>query len=125
MAGFTCPNCGYMTAIFGEGGGIKLAEEMQLDVLGDVPLHLSIREMSDAGAPVVVSQPDTPQVRGREGGRSCNIRGEMISYVGVACVELSLAVRGWKIVVVLPQRCLFDFCTPALYCLVATVCFAV
>ena len=62
MSGFTCPKCGHMTSIFGKDGALTLANEMQLDLLGDVPLDLSIREMSDTGTPVVVSQPDSPQV---------------------------------------------------------------
>ena len=69
MSGFACPSCGHMTPIFGHDGALRLAEEMGLEVLGDVPLHLAIREMSDTGTPVVVSQPESPEVGGGEGGR--------------------------------------------------------
>ena len=62
MSSFTCPNCGHKTAIFGEDGARRMAEEIGVDRLGDVPLHLSIRETSDSGRPIVVSQPDGPQV---------------------------------------------------------------
>ena len=62
MSGFTCANCGHMTSIFGEGGASKIASELSLDVLGDVPLHPGIREMSDAGTPVVVAQPHSREV---------------------------------------------------------------
>ena len=51
-----------MTSIFGEGGASKIASELSLDVLGDVPLHPGIREMSDAGTPVVVAQPHSREV---------------------------------------------------------------
>ena len=62
MSTFTCPNCGHKTAIFGEDGARRIAKEIGLDILGDVPLHLSIRETADAGIPIVVSHPDSPQV---------------------------------------------------------------
>lgn len=63
MNSFICPNCGHGTDIFGREGARRMAEEMQLDSLGEVPLHLSIRETSDTGKPIVVSQPDSTQVR--------------------------------------------------------------
>ena len=68
MSSFTCPNCGHKTDIFGREGAKKMAKEMQLATLGEVPLHLSIRETSDSGQPIVVSQPDSPQV-----SHYCNI----------------------------------------------------
>ena len=58
-----CPNCGHSTSIFGRDGASRIAQDMDLDVLGDIPLHVSIREASDAGTPIVVSQPDDAQVR--------------------------------------------------------------
>lgn len=62
MSSFTCPNCGHETFIFGKDGASKIARDMNLDILGDIPLHPSIREMSDAGTPVVVSLPESTQV---------------------------------------------------------------
>lgn len=62
MSSFVCPNCGHRTDIFGREGAKKMAEELELDILGEVPLHLSIRETSDAGKPIIVSQPDSIQV---------------------------------------------------------------
>ncbi len=62
MSGFVCPKCGHESPIFGRDGASRLASEMELEVLGDVPLHLSIRETSDAGAPIVVSQPESSEV---------------------------------------------------------------
>lgn len=47
--------------IFGEGGGQKLANEYNLRFLGEVPLGMEVRESGDAGVPVVVSNPDSPQ----------------------------------------------------------------
>ncbi|KAG5857474.1 hypothetical protein ANANG_G00019840 [Anguilla anguilla] len=61
MSVFQCPNCQHQTHIFGEDGARELARTLGVDVLGDVPLHLNIREMSDRGQPVVVSSPDSPE----------------------------------------------------------------
>ncbi|KAJ8288765.1 hypothetical protein COCON_G00014240 [Conger conger] len=61
MSVFQCPNCQHQTHIFGTDGARELAHTLGVDVLGDVPLHLNIREMSDRGQPVVVSSPDSPE----------------------------------------------------------------
>ena len=53
-----CSNCGHSEAIFGEGGGKKLANDYGVDVIGSLPLDLSIREHTDSGNPIVVAQPD-------------------------------------------------------------------
>ncbi|GLD47546.1 iron-sulfur protein NUBPL isoform X3 [Lates japonicus] len=61
MSVFQCPNCNHQTHIFGSDGARQLAETLGVQFLGDVPLHLNIREMSDRGKPVVVSSPDSPE----------------------------------------------------------------
>ncbi|RUS80273.1 hypothetical protein EGW08_011957, partial [Elysia chlorotica] len=63
MSVFVCPSCGHRESIFGQDGGTDLAGEVGVEVLGRVPLHRSIRELSDSGQPVVVSQPDTPHAQ--------------------------------------------------------------
>ncbi|KAI3367784.1 hypothetical protein L3Q82_026219, partial [Scortum barcoo] len=62
MSVFQCPNCSHQTHIFGSDGARQLAETLGVQFLGDIPLHLNIREMSDRGKPVVVSSPDSPEV---------------------------------------------------------------
>lgn len=57
MSMFTCRRCGHEEAIFGEGGGEKLVNEYGCHLLGRVPLHSSIREMTDSGNPPVVQAP--------------------------------------------------------------------
>jgi ATP-binding protein involved in chromosome partitioning len=59
MSGFVTPS-GERYAIFGEGGGQLLAEELEVPLLGKVPLTMSLREQSDSGLPVVFSDPDDP-----------------------------------------------------------------
>lgn len=58
MSYHMCPKCGHRTDIFGHGGAEKEATRLGVRFLGAVPLHISIRETSDAGEPVVVSEPD-------------------------------------------------------------------
>uniref|UniRef100_A0A8D0DQS8 Iron-sulfur cluster transfer protein NUBPL n=2 Tax=Salvator merianae TaxID=96440 RepID=A0A8D0DQS8_SALMN len=59
MSIFQCPKCKHETHIFGADGVRNLASELGLEVLGDVPLHIDIRETSDSGKPIVVSQPQS------------------------------------------------------------------
>jgi ATP-binding protein involved in chromosome partitioning len=59
MAGFVTPS-GDRYPIFGEGGGELLAEELEVPLLGKIPLTMALREQSDSGLPVVFSDPDDP-----------------------------------------------------------------
>ena len=63
MSTHICSNCGHEEHVFGHGGVAKEAEKLGVPLLGEVPLHLDIRTSSDSGAPIVVSQPDSPQAR--------------------------------------------------------------
>ncbi len=53
-----CSNCGHAEAIFGSGGGEQLAHTYGVEVIGSLPLDLSIREHTDMGTPILVSQPE-------------------------------------------------------------------
>jgi ATP-binding protein involved in chromosome partitioning len=59
MSGFTTPD-GARYAIFGEGGGEELADELDVPLLGTVPLTMPLRAQADAGLPLVVEDPDDP-----------------------------------------------------------------
>jgi ATP-binding protein involved in chromosome partitioning len=59
MSGFTTPG-GERFQIFGEGGGQELADELDVPLLGKVPLTMPLREQADAGAPLVGTDPDDP-----------------------------------------------------------------
>jgi ATP-binding protein involved in chromosome partitioning len=59
MSGFTTPD-GERFTIFGEGGGQTLADELDVPLLGKVPLSEPLREHSDDGAPLVLAEPDSP-----------------------------------------------------------------
>ena len=84
MSYFLCPSCGTRSDIFGTGGARKEAERQGVPFLGEVPLHMTIREKSDSGMPVVATEPDGPhakiyrdiaaqvlaQIKGGTGGRA-------------------------------------------------------
>jgi ATP-binding protein involved in chromosome partitioning len=59
MSGFTTPS-GERYAIFGEGGGTELADELDVPLLGKVPLTMPLRAQADEGVPLVVEDPDDP-----------------------------------------------------------------
>jgi ATP-binding protein involved in chromosome partitioning len=58
MSYYLCPQCGTRADIFGHGGARREAERLGVPFLGEVPLHMTIREKSDAGLPVVATEPD-------------------------------------------------------------------
>jgi len=59
MSGFTTPS-GERFTIFGEGGGQLLADELDVPLLGKVPLAEDLREHADTGTPLVLADPDAP-----------------------------------------------------------------
>jgi ATP-binding protein involved in chromosome partitioning len=63
MSYFSCPNCAHEADIFGHGGGEKLAEELGIPFLGRLPIYQPIREGSDTGVPLIISEPDSPATR--------------------------------------------------------------
>jgi ATP-binding protein involved in chromosome partitioning len=63
MSYFLCPSCGERSDIFSHGGAHREAERMNVPFLGEVPLHMTIREKSDAGLPVVATEPDSSHAK--------------------------------------------------------------
>ncbi len=59
MSVHICSNCGHHEPLFGEGGGERIAQQYSTEVLGQMPLHQTIREQTDAGTPTVVAEPDS------------------------------------------------------------------
>ena len=59
MSSFCCPACGTITPIFGQGGARDEAHKMNVPFLGEIPLHMHIRSTSDAGLPIVATEPDS------------------------------------------------------------------
>lgn len=59
MSYFLCPHCGDRSEIFSHGGAKTWAEKLDVPFLGELPLDIEIRETSDQGTPIVMSNPDS------------------------------------------------------------------
>jgi len=59
MSTHICSNCGHEEAVFGTGGGERMAAEYKVPFLGSLPLDIRIREQADSGQPTVVAAPDS------------------------------------------------------------------
>ena len=59
MSVHVCTNCGHAEHIFGEEGGKKMSEELEVPWLGALPLSKKVREQTDAGQPTVISDPES------------------------------------------------------------------
>ncbi|HJU40160.1 MAG TPA: Mrp/NBP35 family ATP-binding protein, partial [Tahibacter sp.] len=59
MATHVCTHCGHEEAIFGSGGGERMAAQYDVALLGALPLDIRVRADSDAGTPIVVAEPDS------------------------------------------------------------------
>jgi len=60
MSYYICPHCGDRSEVFLAGGGARLAAEVGVPLLGQIPLQAGIPALADAGAPIVVAQPESP-----------------------------------------------------------------
>ncbi|HEY0748562.1 MAG TPA: iron-sulfur cluster carrier protein ApbC [Steroidobacteraceae bacterium] len=58
-----CSQCGHLEHIFGSGGGGRMAAQYGVQLLGELPLDIRIREDADGGAPTVVAEPDSERAR--------------------------------------------------------------
>jgi len=57
MSGLICPHCGKEIDIFGTGGGEKMAQQMEVEFLGHIPMEVETRRAADRGRPVVLNNP--------------------------------------------------------------------
>ena len=60
MSYFVCGNCHHEADIFGHGGGEQMATDFGIPFLGRIPIYQPIREGSDAGVPLMISEPESP-----------------------------------------------------------------
>ena len=63
MSYFVSPASGEKSYIFGQGGARRMAEKLGCDFLGEIPLHMSVREKSDSGEPVVATAPGSDEAQ--------------------------------------------------------------
>lgn len=59
MSGFICPHCGARVDILGSGAGEKIAKELRIPFLGNIPLDPKVRESGDKGVPFIIEQKDS------------------------------------------------------------------
>lgn len=60
MSYYVCEHCGQRSELFLAGGGARLAAELGVPLLGQIPLQAGLARLADGGQPIVVSQPDSP-----------------------------------------------------------------
>jgi ATP-binding protein involved in chromosome partitioning len=63
MSHLVCPCCGEISRPFGEGGGRRLASDLGVPLLGEVPIEESLRVAADDGTPLVIADPDAPSAQ--------------------------------------------------------------
>jgi len=80
MSYLLCAHCGKPTPLFGSGGGRMLAEELNVPLLGEIPLESAVREGGDNGSPIIVASPDSPAARA-------------LSSIAVQIIEAAEAVK--------------------------------
>jgi len=94
MSTHVCSNCGHEEAIFGEGGGSRIAREAGLALLGEIPLNACLGRSTDQGEPIVMSEPENPssirfsEIARRVAGRlSLQARNQTIRMPKIKIVE--------------------------------------
>jgi ATP-binding protein involved in chromosome partitioning len=60
MSYFQCPDCGKKSNLFGSGGGERLANELGIPLLAEIPLYAQVLQGGDAGQPIIVAEPVSP-----------------------------------------------------------------
>ena len=88
MSYFVCPHCNEQSEIFVSGGGQRLADEIGVPLLGQVPLQAQMAEEADAGNPVVVIQPESPA-----GRALAAVAQEVIKLTGGKRVQLPIVTN--------------------------------
>jgi ATP-binding protein involved in chromosome partitioning len=89
MSYFACPHCHKRTDIFHHGGGGAAAEKLGVPFLGEVPLVMSIREGGDAGVPVTIGAPASPESKALR-----EVAGKVAAQVSLANIATSATVVG-------------------------------
>lgn len=89
MSTFICPHCNNPTDLFGHGGAQAAAARFGVPFLGEVPLHLRIREAGDSGKPIVMESPDSPEAQA-----FMHIAKNLAAQVSVVAYQQQEARRG-------------------------------
>jgi ATP-binding protein involved in chromosome partitioning len=90
MSYHLCPKCGHEEHPFGSHGGSKMAERYHVPLLGELPLHINIREAMDRGAPMVVAEPES-SVAAAYGEIARKMAAQLALQHGRANVSISIS----------------------------------
>ena len=61
MSYWSCPDCGRVDHIFGEGGVKEESKKRDIELLGEIPISAQVRKSSDSGIPIIISEPESIQ----------------------------------------------------------------
>lgn len=92
MSVHICSNCGHEEHLFGEGGGERISDEYDTTLLGQLPLHMTIREQTDGGEPTVIAEPDSEVAR-----RYCDIARRVGAQLSTRERNLSGAISSMSV----------------------------
>ncbi|MBS0286594.1 MAG: iron-sulfur cluster carrier protein ApbC [Proteobacteria bacterium] len=87
MSWHVCSHCGHREAIFGENGGLKMAAQFNLPLLGELPLHAHVRALCDSGNPIVSAEPMSELA-----APYWEMAGRVVAELGVKEVDYQAAI---------------------------------
>jgi ATP-binding protein involved in chromosome partitioning len=88
MSYFVCVHCHEQTDIFGHGGGKKMAEDLSIPFLGEVPIDTRVREGGDEGRPIVSLFPDAPAARAFS-----DVAGKVAAQISIRAMRVLRVVQ--------------------------------
>ena len=88
MSYFVCGHCGERTEIFGHGGGARMAEELGIPFLGEVPIDTRVRSGGDEGQPIVVAAPDSPAA-----GAFREVAGRVAAQISISAMRVLRVIQ--------------------------------
>jgi ATP-binding protein involved in chromosome partitioning len=88
MSYFVCGHCNGRTDIFGTGGGQRMAEELKIPFLGEVPIDTRVRAGGDEGRPIVAAEPDAPAAHAFE-----TIAGKVAAQISIQNMRVLRVVQ--------------------------------
>jgi ATP-binding protein involved in chromosome partitioning len=87
MSYFVCGHCSERTEIFGNGGGRRMAEELRIPFLGEVPIDTRVRSGGDEGQPIVAAVPDAPAAQAL-----AEVAGKVAAQISIQSLRQPLRV---------------------------------
>ncbi len=88
MSYFACPHCGERTDIFGRGGGQRMARDMGIPFLGEVPIDTRVRSGGDEGKPIVAVAPDAPSAQAFEA-----VAGKVAAQISIQAMRVLRVIQ--------------------------------